>query len=214
MPRQHRYPPEQREKRIFKRSKSYDPVPPRIKNRYKKNKTKRYNTNLKNVLFVENMYSQRVFKYYKLNRKNKFHITREEWKKIIMPFLKVMQKDIVENEAGVFIDNFGYFFIMRHTNRISKRVKFNKIHGEGRRYTPSFAPIRKDNILNTWTMDFGFSSILTNKVNNKIDQGEKYKMAYSLLASLYGRKKDLILVEKKNDTNKHNSGSTNGISSI
>ena len=206
MPSKSRYPREERKKRVFPRSRKYTKIPPTVFNRRFRNKKRRtFTAKDKNV---ERTLSPRVYKHYKLFRKIKGYTEYLDWKRDINKFLVTLKKHIIENESGVFIENFGYFFIMRHP-KVKSKLGFANINGEGRRYTPMFAPIRKDSLLNTWCIDHGVFNDLHQQVQKKVAQGYRYQMAYSLLYSIYANKNtNLILVEKNNDNIKeHNSGS-------
>lgn len=199
MPPISRYPREKRQKRQFTRSKAYDPVPPTKKRRrFRNKKLKRY-SKLVTSFKIEKMLAPRIYKHYKLNRKNKDFLTyKDDWKPMISKFFKVFREHLLNNESGVFIKDFGYFFIMRHEN-LTKRIKFQKIHAEGKRYTPMFAPIRKDGLLDTWSMDYGFSTTIKDRMYENIENGVRYKMAYSLLYSIYGNKLNQLYLVKKDD---------------
>lgn len=193
----HRYPPEKRQRRKFIRSKAYDPTPPTKKRRrFKNKKAKRY-SKFSSSFKIEKMIAPRVYKHYKLNRKNKDFLTyKHDWLPMMSKFFKVFREHLLNNESGVFIKDFGYFFIMRH-NKLSKRIEYQKVHGEGRKYSPMFAPIRKDTLLDTWVMDYGFSTTVVERAYDNIENGIRYKMVYSLLYSIYGNKQNqLYLVEK------------------
>jgi hypothetical protein len=206
MPSKSRYPREERKKRVFPRSKKFTKIPPTVYRRRFRNKKKRSFTNKEKN--IELTMSPRVYKHYKLNRKIKGHTEYKDWKPKISKLLATLKKHLIENESGVFIENFGYFFIMRHP-KVKSRMGFANINGEGRRYTPMFAPIRKDGLLNTWCIDHGVFNDLHNQVQKKVAEGYRYQMAYSLLYSMYGNKNtNLILAEKNNDnTEERNSGS-------
>lgn len=199
MPPISRYPREKREKRKFIRSKAYDPIPPTKKRRRFRNKKAKKYSKFVTSFKIEKTLAPRVYKHYKLNRRNKDFITyKYDWKPMISKFFKVFRKHLLENESGVFIKDFGYFFIMRH-DRLTKRIKFQKIHAEGKKYNPVFAPIRKDILFDTWTMDYGFSNTITQNMYENIENGVRYKMAYSLLYSIYGNKQNQLYLVKKDD---------------
>jgi len=198
--RKNRYPKELRQKRVFKRSLKYDPIPPTKKRRrFRNKKTKLFNKHLKAVR-VERIVSPRTYKHYKLNRKNKFSVDYNDWKLKVAKFFKVFKKHMLENEAGVFIKDFGYFYVMRH-DRLTDRIKGQKVHGEGRKYSAMFSPIRKDKILDAWSMDYGFTFNLNSKIYDNIEEGIRYKMAYTLLYNFYGNQNNQIYLVEKNGNN-------------
>lgn len=191
MPKQARYPKETRQKRVFKRSLKFDPIPPRIKKRKFRNKKPRKFIKWSSTLKTENIVSPRVYKHYKLNRKDKTLKDYNIWQDDVYKFFRTFKKHLLENESGVFIKDFGYFFVMRH-DRLS-----NKVGGEGRKYSAMFAPIRKDKVLDTWSMDYGFMDSVGETIYNNIEKGIRYRMAYTLLYNFYGNQNNQIyLVEK------------------
>ena len=129
----------------------------------------------------------RAYKYFRLNRKHKYPILFLEWKKLCRAFFKVARRHVLENEAGLFIKNFGYFFIARNLV-LSQRIKYNNISVEGRKHTPMFAPIRKDTVLDTWLMDYNYNHSFETQLYDNIAKGTRYKMAYSNLYAMFGEK--------------------------
>jgi hypothetical protein len=191
-----RYPKEERKKRVFPRSKKFTKIPPTVyRRRFRNKKQRTFTAKEKNI---ESMLSPRVYKHYKLWRKIKGDTEYRDWRKKISKLLFTLKKHLVENESGVFIENFGYFFIMRHS-KVKSRKGFININGEGRRYTPMFAPIRKDGLLDTWCIDHGVFNSLHQQVQKKVAQGFRYQMAYSLLYSMYGNKNTNLILAERND---------------
>ena len=198
--RKERYPKELRQKRVFKRSLKYDPIPPTKKRRrFRNKKTKRFNKYIGSIR-TERIVSPRTYKHYKLNRKDKTAITYDDWEIKVSKFFKVFRKHLLENEAGVFIKDFGYFYVMRH-DKLTHRIKGQKIHGEGRRYSAMFSPIRKDKLLDAWSMDYGFVGTINSEIYNNIEKGIRYKMAYTLLYNFYGNQNNQIYLVEKNGNN-------------
>lgn len=192
----HRYPKEKRVKRVFRLTASTKGMPPRNKKKIKKNTRPKKVDRYSKIDKVEDLITMRVYRYYKMHRKSQEKVNYVDWKPKIKKFLKSMQEHILENESGVFIKNLGYFFILRH-NALSFRVTKGKISGEGRKYTPVFVPMRKDNLLDTWSMDYAFNHTVYSKTYKKIDAGYKYRMAYCILHNLYTNSNQEIFLIKK-----------------
>lgn len=200
MPRQNRYPKELRQKRVFKRSLKFDPIPPRVKKRKFRNKKRKWFVKYSCTLRTERMVSPRVYKHYKLNRKDKRIKDYDVWEHMVYKFFRTFKKHLLENESGVFIKDFGYFFVMRH-NRIAGKVKNQKVEGEGRKYSAVFAPIRKDTTLDTWSMDWGTMNSINTKIYQNVANGIRYRMAYTLLYNFYGNQNNQIYLVEKNVNN-------------
>ena len=196
-----RYPKEERQKRVFKRSKPYSPIPPTKKKKINKNNKKKRYAAFTGTNRYEILIGIRAYKYFRLNRKHKYPILFLEWKKLCRAFFKVARRHVLENEAGLFIKNFGYFFIARNLV-LSQRIKYNNISAEGRKHTPMFAPIRKDTVLDTWLMDYNYNHSFETQLYDNIAKGTRYKMAYSNLYAMFGEKQtNLTLIEKTKNGN-------------
>ena len=140
----------------------------------------------KDYILLQDLESERAYHYYKTRVKNP--VTFKTFKSFIKKLFKEMRKHLIENEAGVFIKNFGYFMIQQS---LRKSLMLS--------YSLSFVPIRKDLKMNTWVMDksesrYGF----TMYVNHQRNIGHRYKTALVLLQNLYGRH-ELEIPEKRND---------------
>lgn len=104
------------------------------------------------------------------------------WKKAIKSILLEIQREMIENDGGVYIKGFGYF---AHYIAIDKkRVRHKKIrffsqvrNKKTYRYFPHFYP---DDDFKLWTME---NQILTQKVKKKkyFKQGKKYKLHFELV---------------------------------
>lgn len=189
-----RYPHDERVKRVFRHTVPKGTIPPKRR--------------LPEVTYAESdkfykmqeIFSPRFIKYYKMKTKFKKKITLSRIKKFIKRFLRYMSKHIIGSKAGVFIKNFGYFFISRRPKRQVRKYRINgqtvyskQIMNLGSHYLPCFIPIRKDGLMHQWTMDRAFSGDITSPLRNttRLKQVD-YSCALSLLIGTYGRK-DLII---------------------
>lgn len=97
---------------------------------------------------------------------------------------------MLNNERGVFIENFGYFAIIRSPiNTRSIKTPFPKkdIRTAGERYRPIFLPIRKASDLNQYTMDKAFCQSVYSGIETRLEKNKEWKFTYTLLHNLYGR---------------------------
>ena len=150
------------------------------------------------IVNLETLLSEKVYLHYKEHVKNP--IPKASFYALIKRYFKQLADHLLENEAGVFIKNFGYFCIIRHTK---KRVvcNYRYIYTTGHTYYATFIPIRKDTALQQWTMDRTFSKgFVTKKMASRLKRGKKYKTAYIVLQNLYGRTE--AYVRERDDNNK------------
>lgn len=138
--------------------------------------------------------SREAFKHYKANAKfrNKDNTYRHtDYAKIVRSFWTKVGRDLVENEAGVFIKNFGYFTVLRHPRKSTIKYADGKTYFNPKTdnyiFTPSFFGVaKKKPLLNFWTMDRAFSrSEVKAPLHKKLKGGMKYKTLISTLSSLY-----------------------------
>src|SRR5690606_16083794 len=76
---------------------------------------------------MQEIFSPRFMKYYRMKTKYKRKMTLNRIRKFMKRFLRYMAKHIVYNRAGVFIKNFGYFFISRRPKR--RVIKYRAANG-------------------------------------------------------------------------------------
>lgn len=192
-----RYPKEKRVKRIFKRAKTASPLSIRQKNYLKKIEPKFIETD--KYVNLENPLSVRGYEFYKRNTENP--INRKAWTKFMRMFLRKMSNHIVDNDAGVFIKKFGYFCIFKHPKKKVNKGGYKNIHTMGHLYLPTFIPIRKDALMQQWTMDRTFHKGMINmKMGNRLRAGKRYKTAFTVLQNLYGTTQ-VYAIEKQIDDN-------------
>ena len=140
--------------------------------------------------------SQRAYKYYKSNavhRDKEATYTHSKYSTIVNSFYKIITRDLLEKEGGVFIKNLGYFTIIRHPKK--QVVKVNYKNGKeffntdtnNYLWTPTFFGFaRGRGLLKFWTMDRTFSRVSVRKpLYERLIKGKTYKTFISTLSSLY-----------------------------
>ena len=143
--------------------------------------------------------SKKAFIHYKENAKfrnkeNTYRLT--DYSKIVRSFYTKIARDLVDNESGVFIKNFGYFTILRHPQK--KPIKYNdgKTYFNPKTdnyvYSPCFFGVAKAKpLLHLWVMDRAFSRThVKQKLHKALISGKKYKTLVSTLSSLYLLKRE------------------------
>ena len=105
--------------------------------------------------------------------------------KIVKEILDEVAYQMVHSKGGVFIKNFGYFFVWKTT----KKAMFNKYgvihrkdvdgyfnHHTGQYiYKPAFITAGGPINLNFWSMDNKFSTYVKDGINKQLRAGHKYK---------------------------------------
>jgi hypothetical protein len=102
---------------------------------------------------------------------------------------------MLNNERGVFIENFGYFGIIKspiNTRTRKTPISPKGLQATGDRYKPIFLSVRKGGGLNYFTLDKGFHPSLYTGIAYRLKQGKDYKFSYTLLHNLYGRENNKI----------------------
>lgn len=143
----------------------------------------------------EVIFTDRAYKFYKNKTKHTKRFTQRRVFFLIRECLKVLRTRILNNESGVFIEDFGYFCIMRHPERkirnfyIDGQVfKGKYLHTMGCMYSPIFLPIRKDLSMQQWTMDKAFDEDIIRVLKYRLRRrGKKYRMSFRFLHNLYSR---------------------------
>lgn len=121
-------------------------------------------------------------RYKKVARYKKYQVeNREELKAIVKTIFQVIAERLVENEAGVFIRNFGYFFIWKIPNRnlrysittkgeeVKTRPNF---YTDNYMYSPIFLP---DTSIKSWSMDNTFNNSFKQELSKELNTGKRYK---------------------------------------
>lgn len=199
-----RYPHEKRVKRVFRHTRPKGTIAPE-----KRLPDVTY-AESKDFCKMQEVFSPRLLKYYRLKTKYKGRFTVGRFKRIISMFLRYMGRHMTDNRSGVFIKNFGYFFISRRPTRRVIRyviggipVYSTQIMNLGSHYLPAFIPIRKDGLMHQWSMDRAFDQKLCNRIKRYTKAKRvTYKCALSVLISFYGRKDlNYKTYRKKEDVN-------------
>lgn len=131
--------------------------------------------------------SERAYQYYKDHSKADKKYSIHAFYRVIKFVFKRMKHYLTRNETGIFIKNFGYFFIMMYPKRRVTKYMAMRIKNKGHSFEPMFLPIRKDVALRTWTMRKSF--FRSGSLGWYLYSGKKYRMAYTYLNTLYGFKK-------------------------
>lgn len=169
-------------KKKFPRAKSANPIP----FTYRLPEAEYYED--KPFYRCESIYSSRAYKYYRVHKKRKRVFSKMGFVRIMKLFFKALKKAICDNEAGVFIEKFGYFCVMHSPQRRVKEYGTfigKYIHSLGIRHTPVFIPIRKDSAMRHWCLEFPVA--IQKRVDRRVAKGRKYECIYSVLQNLYGR---------------------------
>lgn len=148
----------------------------------------------------ELIFSPRAHKFYRQKTKYKKRIAKQKLFFLMRECLKEIKKRMLENESGVFIEDFGYFCMMRHPERKirnfyidGKVYKGKYLPTMGCMFSPVFMPIRKDLAMQQWTMDKAFDQKLINSLKYRLRiKRKKYRMSFMLLNNLYGRENSKI----------------------
>lgn len=135
-----------------------------------------------NFLREKDVLDRDFYDYYIKNRKKyvKTFCRYAYWRKAIGSILLEIQREMVDNEGGVYISGFGYFAhymaIDKKRVRFKKIVDFSKVRKKRTyRYFPHFYP---DEDFKFWEMDMN-TRLAKDKINFK--QGKKYKLHFELV---------------------------------
>lgn len=150
---------------------------------------------------VQELRTKRVYEYYKKNKKSNQTLTEHKFFKFIDALFKLVNKKMVSNEAGVFLERLGYFYIIRMPKR---RIKAQAISPTniGISFRPMFVPIRYDSKLEKYIMDYGFpNAILVRIARKKKKFEEPYSSSLKMLLSVYTNQTNLTTPELRNVNN-------------
>lgn len=156
------------------------------------------NNRLRQIRSVINRFSYKHYNnYFKKHPRKHRMKTREEWFKFCNDFLEVVADNIVEREAGVMLDGFGYFFVWR----IPKKMKYNlmragenatehySFHTDNHMYSPIFQPLLSPaNHLRFYSMDNAFAKPIKRGINKKLTSGGSYKNYIYTYKKLYNKR--------------------------
>lgn len=139
--------------------------------------------------------SERAYKFYTNKSKQKKKLGKETVHILFKLFLKELRLQMLNNERGVFIENFGYFGVIKspiNTRTEKTPISQKGLEATGDRYKPIFLPIIKNTNLNCFTLDKGFNESLYRGINYRLTKGKEYKFCYTILHNLYGRENNKI----------------------
>jgi len=143
-----------------------------------------------NAYNCQKLCSSRSYKFYTNKCKTKNKLSESTLYKVFNIFLKELRLQMLNNERGVFIENFGYFGILRSPiNTRTENTPFPKksIQTAGERHRPIFLPIRKSSDMNLYSMDKAFHPSVYRGIENRAYKDKEWKFTYTLLHNLYGR---------------------------
>lgn len=106
-----------------------------------------------------------------------------EYGKIMTAFYKIVAKEIAETKGGVFIDNFGYFGVLKYLKPSYTTMDFalgERVMVTGDKFWLGFVPISKNNKRKLFTFDLSFSKILTKQLSNNLSKGYRYMFNASM----------------------------------
>lgn len=117
---------------------------------------------------------------------------RNELKKIARTIFEVISEHLLNKSTGVFIKNFGYFFIWKIPRKLpyNIQVKGGKVeecynYKTGNyMYSPVYLPAHKHK---GWSMDNTFNNTFKDKLKDKLLSGFKYKTYLYSLSGLLKR---------------------------
>ena len=119
--------------------------------------------------------SERAYKFYTNRTKQENKLGKYSFQKIFNLFLKELRLQMLNNERGVFIENFGYFGIIKSpTNTRTEKTPISQkgLEETGARYRPIFLPIRKLGSLNCFTLDKGFHPSVYSGIEYRLSKGK------------------------------------------
>jgi nucleoid DNA-binding protein len=139
--------------------------------------------------------SKEAYNHYKSTavfRKKENTYTLRQYSKIVRAFYSKVADNLVENEGGVFLKNFGYFTVIAHPKRQVVKVPYGDVeyfnfNTDNHLYLPTFFNISRGKpLLNLWVMDRTFSrSKVRARLHKALVSGKKFKTYVATLASLY-----------------------------
>ena len=108
---------------------------------------------------------------------------KEELREIMPRIFELIGESMIDSKGGVFIRNFGYFFIFKSKRqdpipiiRTGKPVEYAyQYHTDLYRYHPTFLGDNGVSDLKYWTMDYNFTSKVRKQVNKRLREGFKYR---------------------------------------
>jgi hypothetical protein len=108
---------------------------------------------------------------------------KHELRRIAGAILSEVGEQLVKSKGGVFIKNFGYFFVWktalkttygREYKHNTERIEYFNHHTDQYLYKPTFIPAAGKSHLRFWSMDNKFSSVVRDGINKQLRAGHKY----------------------------------------
>lgn len=128
-------------------------------------------------------------------RLNKSRVKRfEPWRDIVDAFWKEVAESFIENENGVYVNNFGYIslfmspfkkaeFMLHHKKGATKLYNY---HTDHRSFHPTiFTELAKGGSMNYFTMDRAFNQKVTRRISKNLRKGKKYFLRYTLIKNIF-----------------------------
>lgn len=137
-----------------------------------------------------------AFKFYRENSKNRnIENTKNyvEHGKILSRYYSKIGEKIVQAEAGVFIEDLGYFSGIVDTVKDynsypnQNNVMLNR-NTSGYKFFLIFIPISKDVTLKEWVADNNFSAKIKKEFSKALKEGKKFKFNPSYFIKKYSNK--------------------------
>jgi len=108
---------------------------------------------------------------------------KHELRRIVGAIFKEIGEQIVKSKGGVFIKNFGYFFVWKTALKTTygrmykhnkEREEYYNHHSGHYLYKPTFLPAAGKSHLRFWSMDNKFSAPVKNGINKQLRSGHEY----------------------------------------
>lgn len=136
----------------------------------------------KGNLDVTSVINYESFKYYRDKSKNRTEENTPNYVahgKILSKFYSKIGEKITVSEAGVFIENLGYFSgitdtLKRYTSYNKGSLMLNRATS-GYKFFLIFIPISKDDSLREWVADNSFSRKVKKEFSKALKKGVKFK---------------------------------------
>ncbi len=139
----------------------------------------------------------KAFKFYRENSKSRNIKNTEnyvEHGKILSKYYAKIGEKIVESEAGVFIENLGYFSgivdtVKQYTSYPKQDSVMLNRNTSGYKFFLMFVPISRDVLLKEWVADGNFSTKVKKSFSKALKEGKKFKFNPSYFIRKYSNKK-------------------------
>lgn len=131
-----------------------------------------------------------LYEHHLHSRQGEDRIPYMEWKSLIREIFKEVGKAITANDAGIYVENFGYFGVVKFPNKNRKKNVFSSTRRLSfhLRYNITFFPIVKGRDYRKWSMDGGFNQAIVEALDKEVSRGKDYRLNYNLYSNFYGFK--------------------------